>query len=196
MPNSSMFRVAFGLGLLAAGTSAMANTGVVQALNAAKAFAVEATPVVSYVAFAAGVALMGSTFVQVANAQRGQGPLSDAEGNPKIGPFLMRTILAALMIGLPFFGDATIVALFGQKVSKDRALSYAPVQQMQSEQWTLAWSVVIVWVVLIGVIGVFRGLLLWNTATTDQQGGGDLFWRGLWHIVGGAAAVNIGIFFV
>lgn len=61
--------------------------------------------------------------------------------------------------------------------------------------WQLLLSTCLVWIATIGCIGMFRGFLLWNKAGAgDSQGGqgGDFFWRGLWHIVGGAIAINIG----
>ena len=60
--------------------------------------------------------------------------------------------------------------------------------------WTLLLSTCLIWIATIGAIGMFRGFLLWNKAGSgEQQGGaGDYFWRGLWHIVGGAICINIG----
>lgn len=60
--------------------------------------------------------------------------------------------------------------------------------------WTLLMSTCLVWIATIGAVGMFRGFLLWNKAGSgDSQGGqGDYFWRGLWHIIGGAICINIG----
>lgn len=62
--------------------------------------------------------------------------------------------------------------------------------------WTLLMNTCLVWVATIGCIGMFRGFLLWNKAGAGDsamgQSSGDYFWRGLWHIIGGAIAINIG----
>lgn len=164
-------------------------------LNNMKDFGEAFIPVVSVLAFVAGVFLLGNTMLHVVNANRGQGALSHADGGVKTGAVLMRMGISACLISFSMYMSKTIETLFGQEVDYRTALAYAPVAQMSSNPyWQLAWTVCVVWVVLIGVVGMFRGLLLWNSASTENQGGGDLFWRGLWHIVGGAAAVNIAIF--
>lgn len=191
----SVFKLSSLLALSLAAGPAFAEFDVQRTLESSKEFATLVTPLITVIAFACGVFLLGSTFLQMANAHRGQGALAHGDGGVKVGSVVMRCALSSCMMAFAFYGDNTILTLFGQKVSKDTALNYAPVAQMASPQWTLAWGVVISWIVLIGVVGMFRGLLLWNSATTETQGSGDYFWRGLWHIVGGAAAVNIGFFF-
>lgn len=179
---------------LAAGP-AFANVDIQGTLTSIKDFASTLKPLIFVLSLACGVFLLGNTFSQMVNAHRGQGSLAHGDGGVKVGPVAMRCGLASCMISFPFYYDTTLITLFGGAVSPDRALNYAPIAQMNSPQWTLAWGLVIAWVVGLGVVGMFRGLLLWNSAATESQGGGDYFWRGLWHIVGGAAAVNIGMFF-
>ena len=60
--------------------------------------------------------------------------------------------------------------------------------------WGLLMSTCLIWIATIGAVGMFRGFLLWNKAGSgDQQGGaGDYFWRGAWHVIGGAICINIG----
>lgn len=197
LTRSKMNRSAVALVLLALSSPAFADAAseTMAILTAMKSFATLVTPLISVIAFVAGTFLFGATFMQMVNAHRGQGPLAHGDGGVKVDVVLVRCVIAACMMSFAFYGNNTIVTVFGEQVSADRALAYAPVARMASEQWTLAWGVVIVWIVMIGVVGMFRGLLLWNSAATESQGGGDYFWRGLWHIVGGAAAVNIGFFF-
>ena len=49
---------------------------------------------------------------------------------------------------------------------------------------------------LIAAAGVYRGILLWQSAASGSApragAGGDPFWRGLWHIVFGSIAVAMG----
>lgn len=165
-------------------------------LNNMKDFGETLIPVVTVAAFVTGLFLLGNTMIHVVNAHRGQGPLSHADGGVKVGPVLMRLVITACLISFGMYMTKTVETLFSSQVPYRTALAYAPVAQMSNNAyWQLAWAVCIIWVVLIGVVGMFRGLLLWNDASTENQGNGDLFWRGMWHIVGGAAAVNIGIFF-
>lgn len=72
-------------------------------------------------------------------------------------------------------------------------LAYAPVAQ-SAGMWAGVFEVCLLWVVMLGWAGAARGLFLWNKAADGGGGasdGGDLFWRGFWHLVGGAAAVNL-----
>lgn len=182
------------LGSIMAGSPAWA-FDTIGFLNNMKDFGESFIPVVSVIAFVSGIFLLGNTMLHVVNAHRGQGALSHADGGVKVGPLVVRIAISGCLISFGMYMSKTIETLFAEEVSYRNALAYAPVAQMSgNEYWKLAWGVCIVWVVLIGVVGMFRGLLLWNSATTENQGNGDLFWRGLWHIVGGAAAVNIGIF--
>jgi len=52
----------------------------------------------------------------------------------------------------------------------------------------------LLWVAAIGAFGMVRGFYLWAQIGNgeSQSGGKDFFWSGLWHILGGALAINIG----
>ncbi len=194
-PSGSQFRWLLGVVAVAAAAPAWA-VDTTAFLQNMKDFAEAFIPVVSVIAFVSGVYLFGATILHVVNAHRGQGPLSHPDGGVRVGPVLIRMGIAACLFSFGMYMSKTIETIFESQVSYRTAMAYAPVAQMSGNAyWQLAWGVCVVWVVLIGVCGMFRGLLLWNSSTSENQGSGDLFWRGLWHIVGGAAAVNIGIFF-
>lgn len=83
--------------------------------------------------------------------------------------------------------------LFGTDIQDIRGvMAYAPLPA-QAGFWKQVLEVCLLWVVMLGWCGAFRGLLLWNKAVAggDSSNGGDYYWRGVWHIVGGAAAVNL-----
>lgn len=83
--------------------------------------------------------------------------------------------------------------LFGNDIQDIRGvMAYAPLPA-QAGFWKQVLEVCLLWVVMLGWCGAFRGLLLWNKAVAggDSSNGGDYYWRGVWHIVGGAAAVNL-----
>lgn len=56
------------------------------------------------------------------------------------------------------------------------------------------FSASLFWVAVIGVFGMLRGFWIWGEAGSGESsaGGRDYFWSGLWHILGGALAINIG----
>lgn len=53
------------------------------------------------------------------------------------------------------------------------------------------WNAIYAWIFLLGVCAIFRAFLLFNRAAQGQAQEGDGFWRGFWHILGGAILVNI-----
>ena len=61
--------------------------------------------------------------------------------------------------------------------------------------WTRALAAAFMWVSAVGACAVFKGLLLWHElgGGGNRGGGGDLFWKGLWHILGGGLAINMGL---
>lgn len=61
--------------------------------------------------------------------------------------------------------------------------------------WNMVLSSCMLFLVAVGLAGTFKGFILWNKAASGDRsgGGGDLFWAGLWHLVGGAICINIGM---
>lgn len=61
--------------------------------------------------------------------------------------------------------------------------------------WSMVLSSCMLFLVAVGLAGSFKGFILWNKAASGDRsgGGGDLFWAGLWHLVGGAICINIGM---
>ncbi|VTU44969.1 hypothetical protein [Variovorax sp. RA8] len=53
------------------------------------------------------------------------------------------------------------------------------------------WDAIYAWIFLLGVCAIFRAFLLFNRAAQGHAQEGDGFWRGFWHILGGAILVNI-----
>lgn len=170
------------------------------ALESMREFAEFAVPAVGAISMVAGFIYMLTTLTHVKNAGRGGGganPLAHPDGGIKAGSFLGRMAVSALMLSLGWSLGTTVETFFGAQVSVRAALAYAPIQQMGNDYWKLVWNVILVWIILIGVAGFFRGLvLLHEAASGSQQQGNDLSWRAIWHLIGGAAAVNIGMFFV
>lgn len=53
------------------------------------------------------------------------------------------------------------------------------------------WNAIYAWLFLLGICAIFRAFLLFNRAAQGHAQEGDGFWRGFWHVVGGAILVNI-----
>lgn len=53
------------------------------------------------------------------------------------------------------------------------------------------WTAIYAWLFLLGICAIFRAFLLFNRAAQGHAQEGDGFWRGFWHILGGAILMNI-----
>lgn len=126
---------------------------------------------------------------KLAAASRGE-----RQGQATIGPVGINFLIAALLVQLSTFAGNTVELLFGTGISDPReALSYMPSQVAGNQTLVFVVSVAVYWLVALGWVAVFRGLLLWNSLSEGQAAGGrDLGWRGFWHVLGGSALINIG----
>ncbi len=109
------------------------------------------------------------------------------------GGIAVRLLVGGLLLRLGSTVDDVAVLLTGAGVQDVRGvLAYMPLPS-GGGFWTGVFEVCLLWVVMLGWAGAFRGLLLWNKAADGGGGGngGDHFWQGFWHLVGGAAAVNL-----
>lgn len=84
--------------------------------------------------------------------------------------------------------------LFGTRIQDVRGvLAYVDSKGGSSlSAYRAVLEAVLMWVVFLGWISAFRGFIKWNQAANGQSSGPDPFWVGLWHIIGGAAAINLG----
>lgn len=156
-------------------------------------FAESSIPAVYVVAWATGAVLMGQMGYRMAfNA----GP---QQSNPvTLGEVAARMFFAACFFVLPDLINSTAVLVLGKTEDYRSALAVVPNLAGGNPFWGSVLQVCMAWTVLIGAVGVYRGFLLWNSSTSpsSSRSGGDVFWQGLWHIVGGAIAINIGVFFM
>lgn len=160
------------------------------------AFLQASLPVVAAVSWATGVGLVGYVGYRMAfsRAPGGQGWGSGGPISP--GAVAALLLLAGVFIELPAMVQSTAVTVLGGSSSYRQALALVPQYSGGNAFWTLVLEVIVMWIVLIGAVASYRGVLLWVEMANGGGGGGkgDLFWRGLWHIVFGALAVNIGRF--
>ncbi|MEJ8837586.1 hypothetical protein [Ramlibacter sp. AN1133] len=102
-------------------------------------------------------------------------------------------LLGGLMLRLGATMQDVSVMLFGSQIQDIRGvMAYAPLPA-QAGFWKQVLEVVLLWVLMLGWMGAFQGLLLWHKGARGGDSGqsGDYYWRGFWHILGGAAAVNL-----
>lgn len=164
-------------------------------LNGAKAFAEGFIPLlVTALAVVAGLVIIytaiAALFRKGADRRSMQGANESGYGS----------IAFRLLIGGAFlrFG-ATVedisLLITGEAVQDYRGvLAYSPLPSAGAGAWMQVFEVCLLWLVMIGWAGAFKGLLLWNKASNGGGGGGgagDLFWQGTWHLIGGALAVNM-----
>lgn len=116
----------------------------------------------------------------------------NGQQDPEIGAILGRMFMAACLIQFGVSIDWTRDLLAGVGSGTRTAMSVIVTSSSPSWQAILDGS--LLWLAVIGVAGMFRGFLLMDKAVSgdNQQNGGDFFWRGLWHIIGGAICINIG----
>jgi hypothetical protein len=110
------------------------------------------------------------------------------------GSIAVRLLVGGLLLRFGATVEDLSVLITGETVQDYRGvLAYSPIPA-SAGPWIQVFEVCLLWVVMLGWAGAFRGLLLFNKATNGGGGGGsagDLFWQGTWHLIGGALAVNM-----
>jgi len=126
---------------------------------------------------------------KLAAASRGE-----RQGQGTVGPVAVNFFIAALLAQLSTFAGNAVDLMFGTGISDPhQALSYMPSQVAGNQTLTFVMSVAVYWLAALGWVAVFRGLLLWNSLSEGQAAAGrDYGWRGFWHVLGGAALINVG----
>lgn len=119
-------------------------------------------------------------------------------GGPHDVPFAdvgISMLIGACLIQFSRSVNSTRELLGGAGSEVRAAMTYMATGGGGSAFATLALNTALLWVGAIGAVGVFRGLLLWweMGSGNNRGGGGESFWRGLWHILGGGLCVNIGL---
>ncbi len=161
-------------------------------LNGARAFAEAFIPfLVTALTVVAGLIVIYSGL----SALFRKGSDSRSQGSePGYGGIAVRLLVGGMLLRFGATVEDISLLLTGAGVQDYRGvLAYSPLPG-GNNAWTQVYEVCLLWLVMIGWAGAFRGLLLWNKASNGSSGGGsagDLFWQGTWHLIGGALAVNI-----
>lgn len=161
-----------------------------QLLAGLKSFAIAFIPVIAGpIAVFAGMVLIGSAVKMMAFAE--EESRSSGRGVwTKVG---MRMLIGGGLLQLSSTMQGVSELLLGKPIESYRGvMAYAGAANVPGP-WAAVLEVCMLWVVLLGWVAAFRGLIQWNTAASGGggQGAGDYFWKGLWHIVGGGVAINL-----
>lgn len=166
------------------------NIDVAAVFGALNSLATVVIPLFALLGVLTGVVMIGQAGKLLVWGRPGGGSES-----PPLGAVAVKLLIAACLMQLGTSIDWTRNGLMAGAGSGTRD-AMTLVTATPAPIWTLIVSTGLLWLAAIGVAGVYRGFLLFAKAGSgDSQGGqgGDFFWRGLWHILGGAICINIGI---
>jgi hypothetical protein len=159
-------------------------------VEAARATAVNLTPVIVQ----GGAVLTGMAILLTAvhGLYANANPRTASQA-PGYGGLFAKLLVGGLFLRMSATVGDFSQLLFGAGVQDIRGvMAYAPLPQ-EAGFWQEVFEVCLLWVVLIGWAGVFRGFLLWNKAANGNASGqgGDHFMQGMWHVIGGVSAVSM-----
>lgn len=162
-------------------------------LNGARAFAESFIPVfLSAIAVLAGLVIIYSAIAAL--FRKGADGRSGAQ-EPGYGAIAVRLLVGGMLLRFAATVEDISILLTGAGIQDYRGvLAYSPLPAAGAGAWMQVFEVCLLWLVMIGWAGAFKGLLLWNKASNGGGSGGsagDLFWQGTWHLIGGALAVNM-----
>jgi hypothetical protein len=154
-----------------------------------KSFAQDGTGFIYFVSMVTGVVLGFYALLAIAK----KGHPSSSGSDKSWGAIGGRMMLASCLITLAQKLEE-IVATNGSTEPLRNALAYATGTMTGgggNSTLSLVWTAISAWVVFLGTAGFMRGFLLFDKASQGGHDSGDSFWRGLWHVIGGALCVNI-----
>ncbi len=152
-----------------------------------QAFGRALMPLLAAVAAVIGLYCIGRAIYSLVRPEPGQ--------DVKLGSVAMQTVVGALLLQAAVTSNWARGLLGGAGSGMREHLAVGGVAPTGSILHQIV-SVGLLWVAVIGFVGVITGLVLWIDAAkgnTSGPGGRDAFWGGFWRIVGGGLAINIGL---
>lgn len=125
--------------------------------------------------------------------------MGERNSDPSAGTLTWGRVAGQALIGALLLQYARTMqelsqTLFASPIQDASAvMAYFPAAQGMG-RWTEVITVALLWVVALGWCFGLRGLLQWNRALAGGGSAGqngDLMWAGFWHLIGGAAMVNM-----
>lgn len=149
-------------------------------------FASAILPLFSLFGVIAGLYLLGSSAKMLITDGRG------GQEGPNLSAIGIKVFIAGCLLQFSTSIEWTTDGLLAG-TGKGAREAMALIVVNTSPVWDFILKASFLWLAVFGVAGVFRGFLKWNKAGSgESQHGGDDFWAGLWHIIGGAILINIG----
>lgn len=137
--------------------------------------------------------VLGLSFIivglkRLVDHSKGQNPHASV-----FGPVAINLASGIALLQLSFFVNAAIRSLFGSEMQKpSEVLAYLPDRVQGTAMLDAMIRAGAMWVSVIGIIAIIRGIVLWNALARGAQGAPQgAAWKGFWHIVFGVLAVNI-----
>lgn len=148
-------------------------------------------PTLAVLAFLAGTFFVGRAGWLMVTGRDGRGPQDDVPIGGVVANILAGGALVAFARTMTNMRDT----LGGAGTEVRAGLAYMASSAGNAPIITLAVAVAATWIAALGGVAIFRGVLLWRSmGQGDNRGGdGDLFWRGLWHLLAGGLCLNIGL---
>lgn len=132
------------------------------------------------------LAQAGLRLVQLSRGGRGGGHGQQWGGAAPVGG----VVIGSLLINFGVTVSSTVQSMFGDEVAYSSIISYSQQVDFGAGEWKMALKGLAALVAVFGAYAIFEGFLFWKKCA-DGQSGQDYFRKGLTHVVGGAAAVNI-----
>ena len=126
-------------------------------------------------------------FMALSNRHHGGMMMSHQQKSP--GALLTTMLIAATLLNFSFTVSGVIEGLTGQQFDYSM-LAAVPSHDFGTPQANALLNCIAIIIMTIGVISIFKGLLLFKKAGDGVGGGGDLIAKGTTHILGGAVATN------
>lgn len=116
-------------------------------------------------------------------------------GNPHesiFGYLAINFATGAALLQFAFIVQSLSETVFGEKMKPaSEALSYLPESVKGTEMLSAGLDIAFMWVSVIGMISILRGIILWNSLARGQSAREGAGWKGFWHILFGVLAANI-----
>lgn len=141
------------------------------------------------VAVVVGLVFIAQALLRLVEASKSggqhQGPGAVGFSKPLLG-----IILGSSLINFGFTVSSMVETIFGDTVEYSHIVSYSQQVNYGTGEWKLVIQGMAALVAVFGAYAIFEGFLFWKKCA-DGNSGEDYFRKGLTHILGGAAAVNI-----
>ena len=116
----------------------------------------------------------------------------ERNGQATAGPIVINLLVGAMLIQLSASIDMIVESIFGGRPEDPNgAMSYMPPPMKSSPTMEMAVTIGVYWIYAIGFMAIIRGFVLWNELASGGGRGSDNGWKGFWHVLAGAACVNI-----